>query len=145
MTLPILLMMTPARDRADGPPPPLPSRAAMDHAATLLAHWRAHGWPVNRIGDASAESAWPVPAARPEDMRKTGGPIVLTGDVSARALIFSAEIANELGLTVYAPAETLSALGVPEDASRMAESLSARILPMAEIFKAMRNEAVSVS
>lgn len=145
MTLPTLLMMTPARDRADGPPPPLPSSVAMDHAATLLAHWRAHGWPVSRIGDASSESAWPVPVARPEDMRETGGPIVLTGEVSARALIFSAEIANELGLTVYAAAETLFALGVPEDASRVAESLSARILPMAEIFKAMRDEAVSVS
>ena len=145
MTLPTLLVMTPARDRADGPPPPLPSTAAMDHTATLLAHWRAHGWPVSRIGDASSESAWPVPTARPEDSRNTGGPIVLTGDVSARALIFSAEIANEMGLTVYAATETLSALGVPDDASRVAASLSARILPMSEIFKAMRDEAVSVS
>lgn len=145
MTLPTLLVMTPARDRADGPPPPLPSTVAMDHTATLLAHWRAHGWPVSRIGDASSESAWPVPTARPEDSRDTGGPIVLTGAVSARALIFSAEIANELGLTVYAPSETLSALGVPEDASRVAESLSARIMPMAEIFRAMRDAAVSVS
>lgn len=145
MTLPTLLVMTPARDRANGPPPPLPSAAAMDHTATLLAHWRAHGWPVSRIGDASSESAWPVPTARPEDSRDTGGPIVLTGDVSARALIFSAEIASELGLTVYAATETLSALGVPDDASRVATSLSARILPMSEIFKAMRDEAVSVS
>jgi hypothetical protein len=145
MTLPTLLVMTPARDRADGPPPPLPSSEAMDHTATLLAHWRAHGWPVSRIGDASSESAWPVPTARPEDTRESGGPIVLTGDVSARALIFSAEIANELGLTVYAPSETLFALGVPEDASRLAESLSARIMPMAEIFRAMRDSAVSVS
>ena len=145
MTLPTLLVMTPARDRADGPPPPLPSAVAMDHTATLLAHWRAHGWPVSRIGDAASESAWPVPTARPEDSSRTGGPIVLTGNVSARALIFSAEIASELGLTVYAAAETLTALGVPEDASRVAASLSARIMPMAEIFKAMRDEAVSVS
>lgn len=145
MSKPTLLMLTPPRDRADGPPPPLPSTLAMDHAATLLAHWRAHGWPVTRLGDAVSEGAWPVPAARPEDGLDAGGPIVLTGALSARALVFSAEIGRELGLTVYAPAESLDALGVPADAAEAARSMSARILPISEIFREMRESAVNVN
>lgn len=142
MTLPTLLVMTPQRDRADGPPPPLAATTAMDQTATLLAHWRAHGWPITRLGDATG-CGWPVPAARPEDTsRDAGGPIVLTGALSARALIFSAEIARELGLTVYAPSETLDALGVPADAAETARSLQARILPLSEIFAQVRDEAV---
>ncbi len=145
MSKPTLLMLTPPRDRADGPPPPLPSAAAMNHAATLLAHWRAHGWPVTRLGDATAESGWPTPTARPEDTREAGSPIVLTGALSAKALVFSAEIARELGLTVYAPAETLDALGVSADAAETARGLSARILPLSEIFSEMRAAAVNVN
>lgn len=145
MSKPTLLMLTPARDRADGPPPPLPSTAAMDHAATLLAHWRAHGWPVTRFGDAAPEGAWPVPAARPEDSRDTGGPIVLTGALSAKALVVSAEIARELGLTVYAPSETLDALGVPADVAELARNMAARIVPLSEIFREVRETAVMVN
>ena len=39
------------------------------------------------------------------------GPIVLTGALSAKALMLSVEIARELGMAVYAPAETVFALG----------------------------------
>lgn len=145
MSKPTLLVMTPPRDRADGPPPPLPSTEAMEHAATLLAHWRAHGWPVTRLGDANAEGAWPVPILRPEDTRDAGGPVVLTGALSAKALVLSAEIGRELGLTVYAPSETLNALGVPADAAEVARSMAARILPLTEIFREMRDAAVNVN
>lgn len=146
MTAPTLIVMTPKSDPAAGPPRPWAAAAAMDQTAILLAHWRAHGWPVARVGDAGLGNGGIKVEHRSEDLAAPAqtGPIVLTGALSAKALILSAEIARELGMAVYAPAETVFALGVSEDEARTARDLSAQILPLQQLFAAIRKEAVTV-
>ncbi|MGE4529468.1 MAG: hypothetical protein AB7D00_13970, partial [Rhodospirillaceae bacterium] len=114
MTAPTLVVMTPQHSGQAGPPPPFPAETAQEQTATLIAHWRAHGWPVARIGADRPAQGWPVPLTTLQDeiRRDQGGPIVLAGALSGTALMFAAQIAQNLGLTVYVPEESLNALGV---------------------------------
>ncbi len=98
-----------------------------------------------RIGDSGLENGDIRAEHRPEDLSAPvqTGPIALTGALSAKALMLSAEIARELGMAVYTPAETFFALGVSEDEARAARDLSARILPLQQLFVAIRKEAVT--
>jgi hypothetical protein len=147
MSLPTLIVMTPDPTQSAGAPPPWACSAAMDQTAVLLAHWRAHGWPVARIGNAAFRDEAMVAEPRPEDVTAPvqTGPIVLSGQISAKALLLSAEIGRSLGLPVYAPAETVFALGVSDDEACAARDASARILPLQDLFAAIREEAVSVN
>lgn len=146
MTAPTLVVMTPRHSGEAGPPPPIPAETAQEQTATLIAHWRAHGWPVARIGGDRPAQGWPVPLTTLQDeiRRDQGGPIVLAGAIEATGLMFAAEIARQLGLTVYVPEESLSALGVGMAETHAARSMNARILPIRDLFAEIRDAAVTV-
>lgn len=147
MTAPTLIVMTPDPTHAAGAPRPWASAAAMDQTAILLAHWRAHGWPVARVGNNAFADTGIKAEPRPEDVTAPAqtGPIVLSGEISAKSLLLSAEIGRDLGLTVYAPAETVFALGLTDDEACAASAMSARIVPLQQLFAEIRDEAVKVN
>ncbi|WP_337997874.1 hypothetical protein [Oleispirillum naphthae] len=146
MTAPTLVVMTPRHSGEAGPPPPFPAAMAQEQTATLIAHWRAHGWPVARIGADRPAQGWPTPLTTLHDeiRRDQNGPIVLAGALSGTALMFAAEIARQFGLTVYVPEESLSALGVGMAETRAARAMNARILPIRDLFAEIRDAAVAV-